>query len=123
MTAVHVCCNDWKNGAFTGKVSSIEIGSTTLECRFSNWEPRITEGADFIRIGGKKLRCSGATYSVGNWCWNAYRCHDADVLALINWPKFRKWFQMTEAPERVADAYNNGKPLRLVSPKREAVAQ
>lgn len=118
---LHVCCNDWRNGIFTGKVSAIEVASLNLECRFLDWQPRITEGDGFIRIGGRKLRCSGSKYGIGNWCWNGYKCDAEDVLALLNWPKFRTWFDLTEAPEKVFDAYRAGRNLRLVA-RKEAVA-
>lgn len=117
---IKICCNDPDNGLFDGKASAIHIGSLRLACRFLDWSPKLTEGDVFIRIGGKKLRCYGSRYGVGNWCWNAYGCDDADVEALVNWPKFRKWFDVEEASPRVFDAYRAGRKLVLRKKRVEA---
>lgn len=117
---IEIYCNNPDNGLFDGKASAIHIGSLRLACRFWDWSPKLVEGDGFIRLGGKKLRCSGSVYGVGNWCWNAYRCDAADVEALVNWAKFRKWFDVEEAPARVFDAYRAGR--KLVLRKRRVVA-
>ena len=110
---LEICCNDPDNGLFVGRAAAIEIGNRiSFECRYIDWSPKLTEGDGFIRIGGRKLQCFQSREWYGNWCWNVYLCRSDEVEALVNWPKFRKWFDISEAHPRVFDAYKAGKPLR-----------
>jgi hypothetical protein len=115
---IAVCCNNPDNGLPDGHVPFIRIGEISFACRYGDWSPRFTEGyvkgSRFIRIGGRKLCTQGQSWSVGNWCWNAYRCHPEDVEALVNWEKFRKWFDVEEAPQKLFEAYKAGRALKLV---------
>lgn len=108
-----IACNNPDNGAFDGVARMIHIGPVEFGCRFLHWAPRLTEGDGWIRIGGKKLRCKGSTYGVGNWCWNAYFCERDDVEALLNWAKFRKWFNMDAGTVSLYAKWEKGEPLRF----------
>lgn len=108
-----IACNDPYTGLFDGKAHAVHVGEVEFSRSYFDWSPRFTEGDGWIRVGGKKLRCRASTYGVGNWCWNAYWCDDADVEALLNWVKFRKWFDIEAGPCRVFNAYKAGKRLKL----------
>lgn len=114
---LHLCCNDPHNGSPTGRVTAIEVqtkdSSLELESRFWDWGPKLFHGDGFIRIGGKKVRITSYRTWAGNWCWDAVRANSEDVVSLLNWPKFRKWFDVTEGPERLFNMYREGKPFSL----------
>lgn len=110
---IDIACNDPDNGLFDGVARAIHIGPVEFSSRAWDWAPKLTEGDGWIRIGGKKLKCSGSTYGVGNWCWNAYFCERDDVEALLNWPKFRKWFSMDAGTVGLYNKWESGEPLRF----------
>ena len=39
--------------------------------------------------------------------------HKSRYESLVNWPKFRKWFDIEQGPERIFDKYRAGKLLKL----------
>lgn len=110
---VDICCNHPDNGLFIGRAPSIHVGDIRLGCRTWDWSPKFTEGNGWIRIGGMKITCLGSKYGVGNWCWNRYACDGAEVERLINWSRFRKWFDIEEADEEIFNDFKAGKPLRI----------
>jgi hypothetical protein len=122
MRILQLCCNDPDNGNFTGRVSAVEAHGLKLASRTWDWGPKLTVGDGFIRIGGMKLRGGLAKSSYGNWCWNAYRVESDDLMKLINWPKFREWFDVEEAPERVFTAYRAGRRLKWKRSKTQGGA-
>ena len=113
---IDIACNDPDNGLFDGVARALHIGPVEFSSRAWDWAPRLTEGDGWIRIGGKKLRCKGSTYGVGNWCWNAYFCERDDVEALLNWSKFRKWFDMEAGTVSLYAKWEKGEPLRFKRP-------
>ncbi len=110
---VDIACNDPDNGVFDGRARAVHVGSTEFWCKFGDWAPKLTEGDGWIRIGGLKLQCQGSKYGVGNWCWNGYYLQPSEVERLVNWPKFRAWFDVDQASSGVFERYKAGKPLRL----------
>ena len=113
---IDIACNDPDNGLFDGVARALHIGPVEFSSRAWAWAPRLTEGDGWIRIGGKKLRCKGSTYGVGNWCWNAYFCERDDVEALLNWSKFRTWFDMEAGTVSLYAKWEKGEPLRFKRP-------
>jgi len=110
---IEIACNNPDNGLFDGVARAIHIGPVELSSNTWDWAPRLTEGDGWIRIGGKKLRCSGSTYGVVNWCWKAYFWERDDVEALLNWPRFRKWFSVDTGTESLYGKWKTGEPLRF----------
>lgn len=111
---LHVCCNDENSGCFEGtcQAVTIDIGPDIDDVNFSpnyfDWFPRMSVDHEkkWLRIGGSwRIPFESTTAHVGNWCWDAFRIGRADAIALITWPKFRKWFGMEQAPTDFWDAY------------------
>lgn len=115
---LELACNDPDNGVFAGMVYAVQVCDLELRSKALDWGPRLTVGDGYIRIGGMKLRCTGSKDWYGNWCWNAYYCDVPDVERLLNWEKFRKWFDVEQSPTAVYDKYRGGLPLRFIRKPR-----
>ncbi len=100
---VLLCCNDPDNGEFEGRICGIEIGDLKLDSLCEPGPKLFYSFAEpaFIRIAGKKFPIEGHGSWVGNWCWDSVSMAPKDVLRLLNWPRFWKFFQVEEAPEKL----------------------
>ena len=110
---VDLACNDPNSGLPSGRVNAVMIGNVEFYSNTLDWGPKLTEGDGWIRIGGMKLGCAGSKYGVGNWCWTRFWLNKPDVERLVNWAKFRKWFDIEQAAVGVFERYKAGKPLVL----------
>lgn len=121
---VEMCCNDPKNGLFTNRVAGIDVGSNmTFEAK--GREPALRHisragKTERIAIAGKQFPILGWKEWTGNWCWNRYWLCGNSVLVLLNWPRLRKTFDLTEGEDRLRNWWESGRTwtdddLRLIS--------
>jgi hypothetical protein len=85
---VMFCCNDHRNGNFTGKVFAVDFGgdgeTLKLECRLEGGEPAIAFGKGWVRVAGQKFPITAHGTWVGNWCWDAVNISPEDAAAMAN---------------------------------------
>ena len=132
---VHLCCNDPDNGHFSERVWSLQIGynmefesRTWISWRQGPWGPRMRYLVDgdpsrplirAVSIAGRHFPVVYYKPWYGNWCWDLVHMPGAAVLELLNWPKFRKWFDITEGESRLFNYWKAGgewkdQDLRLI---------
>lgn len=106
-----VACNDYRNGVFEGRASCVEGAEMRFDCQYVDWSPRflVNHKKGYLRLCGVKLPFKGETEHHGNWCWNAYGVSKASFLTLINSERFRKCFQLIEAPTEMYEAWEQKK--------------
>jgi hypothetical protein len=127
---IHLCCNDPRNGNFSEQLAGFEIGDNMkFECRYGDWEPRLRYVVDpnpgralirAIALAGKHFPVTDYHPWYGNWCWDAFKMEGRYVLELLNWPRLRKWFDISEAEQRLFNWWQVGEKwtdddLRLIS--------
>lgn len=121
---VMLCCNNPDNGIFDGKLRALEIGPN-MSFYAIQWEGRRIALLDnAIRISGKRFPVNGFREWVGNWCWDCVTMRGSTVLELLNWPRFRKFFEVDEAETRLFNWFKAGRTwtdddLRLISKEFE----
>ena len=105
---VMLCCNDYRNGIFEEKVSSIEIGDNLrLECGFAYWSPRMRVKGGKIFIARKAFPCLEYKEWYGNWCWDRAILYGKTVIELLNWLKQKDWFFAEEGETRMFQIWEN----------------
>lgn len=128
---IMLCCNDHRNGIFAHRLSALEIGpNMTFESTrwYESQQPRMRwlmmkEGGTYgIAIAGKHFPIVGYRSWVGNWCWDMAVMEGCTVLELLNWPRLRRFFDVTEAESRLFNWWKSGQPwtdsdLRLIGKK------
>ena len=102
MTHIHLACNDYRNGNFTGNVESVSIydadaitpylmlTGNRVSCRLlyskNSRKPR------FLYLGHlRQLRVLSFTPWAGNWCWDAAQLSPDDTAKVANYLKRRGW--------------------------------
>lgn len=129
---VMLCCNDPRNGLFTGHLSAIEVGPNMKfqtpgiwdehsgpRLRYL-WEPgRFTDNAR-IAISGRYFPVVHHRSWFGNWCWDAVNMRGSTVLTLLNWMRGKPWFDLEEAETRLWNQWEAAHPfedhdLRLIN--------
>lgn len=115
---VHLCCNDPDNGNFSGRVWSLQVGfnmefesRTWISWKQGPWGPAMR----YIWGDRKRVVIAGRHFPItfhkewyGNWCWDLVHMPGAAVVELLNWPKFRKWFDITEGETRLFNWWKAG---------------
>lgn len=125
---VMLCCNDPDNGNFADRLSALEIGPNMSFHSTAYYESRearmrwltkdhVTHG---IAIAGKHFPIVGYRSWVGNWCWDMAMMEGRTVLELLNWPRLRRFFEISEAEQRLFNWWKAGQQwtdqdLRLIS--------
>lgn len=106
---VMLCCNDPDNGLFDGRLSGLEIGPN-MKFSSTQWTgPAIRwVGTNGMRIAGKTFNFDGYRNWVGNWCWDCVTMRGDEVLKLLNWPRFRHFFDIDEGEERLFNWFKAG---------------
>lgn len=125
---IMLCCNDPRNGIFAHRLSGLEIGpnmSFMATAWYESREPRMRwiekDGVTHaIAIAGKHFPIVGYRSWVGNWCWDMAVMEGRTVLELLNWPRLRRFFDITEGETRLFNWWKAGQPwkdddLRLIS--------
>lgn len=123
---VMLCCNDPDNGNFAEQLAGFEVGENMhFECKFWGWEPRLRyvyrdQLMTAISIAGKHFPITNHRSWVGNWCWDRVHMEGRHVLDLLNWPRLRKWYDISEGETRLFNWWKAGQTwtdqdLRLIS--------
>src|SRR5262245_32405026 len=117
---VLLCCNDPDNGQCDGRLSAVEIGPNMA------FDARQWVGPRFAWIGANRFRIAGKQFAFvnyknwyGNWCWDGVTMRGSEVLRLLNWPRFRVFFDVGEGEERLFNWFRAERPwtdhdLRLI---------
>jgi len=134
MMTVSFACNDPENGLSLDKVFSIEIGDNEFEAPNGG----IMGAGCLLRTGLKKVDgstsrcdqafklsrrvfpCSGWKGWYGNWCWDATRMEEKDVLDLIRYVRRIGW-KMTAGAVELGGLYDSGADISA-DVLREAVS-
>jgi hypothetical protein len=126
---ISLACNDPRNGSFSEELYGLEIGENMhFDCRYGDWGPRLRylvnddPGKQLIRaisIAGKHFPVSDYKPWQGNWCWDGFNMEGRYVLELLNWPRLRKWFDVSRGETRLFNWWKAGEPwsdmdLRLI---------
>lgn len=110
---VMLCCNNPNNGCFAGRLYAIEIGPNMTfsgvgysdrDCMRMRWL------TDKVALGGRHFEVSNHKEWVGNWCWDRVHMPGEDVLKLLNWPRFRRFFELAEAEVRLSNWWHAKQP-------------
>lgn len=96
---VMLCVNDPDNGAFTGRVHSIEVDHELISLEGPIEEvdedlvatTEVVLGKGSITIGGELFQHRGHSNWVGNWCWDAVMMTPMVTLSLLNHLKRLGW--------------------------------
>lgn len=109
---VDLYCNQPRNGRFAGHVWALKVGpNMEFESKFLYWGPKLRfldRSSGGIAIAGKHFPITHHNSWVGNWCWEAVRMEGRYVLELLNWPRFRRWFDLEEAEVRLFNYWRAG---------------
>lgn len=106
--SLHLACNDWRSGMFTGNVHAIEIGLGRGNFRFGTdfldeWHLKLDGpevrmrilkdegGAMRLHVSHYEFKVRGYTEWFGNWCWDACYIQRATVRELCRHLKARRW--------------------------------
>src|SRR5690348_12173541 len=68
-----LCCNDWRNGLFSGRCSQITLdyAALTLESPYADSALKCAIGKCDFRLGKDHVWPQyGHTEWLGNWCWD-----------------------------------------------------
>lgn len=119
------CCNDWRNGNFTGRVTNIElqVGNETgleLACEesYPSRCPEFRFDGDgepsdkYIAISGKRFPASGYRTWVGNWCWDAVTMDAITAADLLNFLRSSGKWQAEGGIVRLGDQWESGEKFR-----------
>lgn len=124
MITVSFACNDPENGLSLDRVFAIEIGDSEFEApnggtmgngsilrtglkRVAKSSSRCDQA---FKISRRVFPCSGWKGWYGNWCWDATRMEEQDVLNLLSYLRRLGW-RMTAGLVDLGDLYDSGKNI------------
>lgn len=104
---VAFCCNDHRNGNFTGRFDAIYFYHPSGEpVKIEGGENAVSFSGRGVKVCRKTFRCRGHTQWVGNWCWDAVWMTPDDAAQLINYLRTLGGWRAHCAPSEIFDAIN-----------------
>jgi hypothetical protein len=112
LISVMLCCND-EQGRMSGRLWACHTDEIELASQYADWGPKLVflEGA--VRIGGKRFTHHGRGSWVGNIFWEAVSMEMEEFCRLLNWPRFRRWFDIEAGPCVIVDAWDKRREITV----------
>lgn len=99
-----LCVNNYRNGVFSGRCSSISLydcEQLTLESPYLDRHLKCEIGKDFLRLGkSKQWPHHGEKHWVGNWCWNSVTVAPEVAAGILNFA-IRRGYRPTVGVEEL----------------------
>lgn len=117
---VMLCCNDWRNGNFTGFADSVEIEDVRLvggrvAVRYDHGKrvpgAHSIEGDDTLRFGRIRVPALAYVTWVGNWCWDCASVRSIHALTLLNYLAVKLDWHTEDTAEEIAEAFDKRKVI------------
>lgn len=137
---VSLACNDHRNGAFTGRVTRVEIGLGPMDTLMVLDDPYIEqsglalaflegrgrfhqgEAEARMRVAGKQFPVLGRTTWAGSWVYDLVFMRAVWIPPLVELLRRYKW-QIDEVETQLFDAYQSGAPIAPVWMDRRELAR
>ena len=107
---VSIQCNDYRNGAFLGRCSAVELpqDAIELECRMEGSGVQVSFEGSTMKFWRLTIAIEKHITWYGNWCWDGVLVSFADAVAILNYVKSLKYWSAQGGWCSVVDAWEAG---------------